>query len=68
MSPKKYTDQSQDPERKKDTFVVVSNRQEKDDFVWGFFAESANVELIILKKNIFQNKEIFYEEGRGAIM
>lgn len=33
VSPKKYSDQCQVPERKKDTFVAVSNRQEKDDFV-----------------------------------
>lgn len=34
--------------KEKGHFLVVSKRQEKDDFV--FFTESANVELIILKK------------------
>lgn len=39
-------------ERKKDTFFV-SKRQQKDDF---FFTESANVELIILKKKYSKTK------------
>lgn len=51
--------------KEKRTLFVVSKRQEKDFF----FTENANVELIIyFFKNLFQNKEIFYEEHRGAIM